>query len=124
MVPSVAIGDRSSLGDARDLVAIVPPSHDSGVLRRVLVDPLITFQIVIDQDLAPTSVADFVHNLWVRERLRNSLCMPDELRNLLRQRPHGEHVEDKKDRETTSPQDCSAVVVEICARLFILLCSL
>merc|ERR1711862_611905 len=48
VVPCVAICDGSPLGDARDLIAVVPPRHDTRVLRRMLIDPFISLEVVID----------------------------------------------------------------------------
>mmetsp|Transcript_8699 Transcript_8699/g.28678 ORF Transcript_8699/g.28678 Transcript_8699/m.28678 type:complete len:252 (+) Transcript_8699:494-1249(+) len=47
VVPRVAVGDGGAVGDARDLVPVVPPRHDAGVLGGVVADPVVRLEVVI-----------------------------------------------------------------------------
>lgn len=51
VVPCVVVHQSGSVGHAGDLVTVVPPGHDAGVLVRVLPQPVISFPEVI-QDVA------------------------------------------------------------------------
>lgn len=51
VVPRVVVHQRGSVGHAGDLVSVVPPRHHSGVLIRVLPQPVVSLPEVI-QDVS------------------------------------------------------------------------
>mmetsp|Transcript_41731 Transcript_41731/g.95779 ORF Transcript_41731/g.95779 Transcript_41731/m.95779 type:complete len:275 (-) Transcript_41731:662-1486(-) len=61
VVPCVAISNRRALGYTRYLVTIVPPRHHSRVLGSVLVDPLVTTEVVIDLSKLAVFVTTILH---------------------------------------------------------------
>ena len=69
MVPSVAIGDAGALGDARDLVAVVPPRHHARVRGRVVPHPMVGLAVVIQDDLLPRLQPGLEHDLRLRRAL-------------------------------------------------------
>mmetsp|Transcript_77796 Transcript_77796/g.197651 ORF Transcript_77796/g.197651 Transcript_77796/m.197651 type:complete len:328 (-) Transcript_77796:49-1032(-) len=82
VVPSVAIGNRRPLGNARDLVPVVPPCDNPGVLGRVLVDPLVALQVVIHLDHSVDSIPHHRDDLRIRQGLRHGVAMLHEGRDL------------------------------------------
>jgi len=48
VVPSVVINEDCSVGHACNLIAIIPPTHDLSLFGSVLLDPIISFSVVID----------------------------------------------------------------------------
>mmetsp|Transcript_16284 Transcript_16284/g.47772 ORF Transcript_16284/g.47772 Transcript_16284/m.47772 type:complete len:264 (+) Transcript_16284:997-1788(+) len=53
VVPSVAVSNRGAVRNTSDLVPVVPPRHDAGVLGRVVAEPPVGLAVVIDGDLCP-----------------------------------------------------------------------
>ena len=49
MVPCVAVGNRRAVGNAGNLVAVVPPGHHARVGRRVFTQPQVARTIIIEQ---------------------------------------------------------------------------
>lgn len=47
VVPGVVVHQRGPVGHPRDLVAVVPPGHDAGVLVRVLPQPVVGLPEVV-----------------------------------------------------------------------------
>mmetsp|Transcript_65221 Transcript_65221/g.164375 ORF Transcript_65221/g.164375 Transcript_65221/m.164375 type:complete len:271 (-) Transcript_65221:1413-2225(-) len=100
VVPSVAVRDGGTTGDAGDLVAVVPPSHHAGILGSVLIDPLVALIVVVDEVVVPLSVSDAVHHLRVRQRVCDLVSVLHKLDNLRNDAgPHGHDVPDHCDRE-------------------------
>ena len=50
IVPGVVIDKDCSVGHTSDLVSVIPPGHNFGVFRSVLLDPVICFSVVIDDE--------------------------------------------------------------------------
>jgi len=48
VVPRVAVGDGGAVGEAGDLVAVVPPGEDAGVLGGVLLEVPVGFAVVVN----------------------------------------------------------------------------
>ena len=48
VVPRVVVDERRSVGHAADLVAVVPPRHDLGVVRRVLPEPVVGLLMIVN----------------------------------------------------------------------------
>lgn len=54
VVPGVVVHQRGSVSHAGDLVAVVPPGHDAGVLVRVLPQPIVGLPEVVQDVPGPT----------------------------------------------------------------------
>ena len=52
VVPGVVVNQGRAISHTTDLVAIVPPGHDLGVIRGVLAEPVVRLTVVIDDELA------------------------------------------------------------------------
>ena len=50
VVPSVVVHQYGPVGHGRDLVAVIPPRHDLGVLWRVLTKPVVGLTEVVKDD--------------------------------------------------------------------------
>lgn len=48
VVPSVVVNEHSAVCHACNLVAVVPPAHNFGVRRGVLLQPVVRFAVVVD----------------------------------------------------------------------------
>ena len=53
IVPSVVVYQCGSIGHASNLVAIIPPRHDSGVVSSVLPEPVIGFTEIVQDVTTP-----------------------------------------------------------------------
>mmetsp|Transcript_20649 Transcript_20649/g.43400 ORF Transcript_20649/g.43400 Transcript_20649/m.43400 type:complete len:680 (+) Transcript_20649:62-2101(+) len=51
VVPGVAVGDGGPVPDARDLVPVVPPGHDAGVVGGAVAQPVVRVEVVVDEHL-------------------------------------------------------------------------
>mmetsp|Transcript_4197 Transcript_4197/g.9520 ORF Transcript_4197/g.9520 Transcript_4197/m.9520 type:complete len:316 (-) Transcript_4197:1873-2820(-) len=78
VVPCVAVRDRGPFGDAGNLVPVVPPGHHTRISGRVLLDPLVALQVVIDLDHLPRAVPDLVNHLGIGERMSHAVAVPHE----------------------------------------------
>ena len=67
VVPRVAIGNGGPVGDTGNLVAIVPPGQDAGVLGCVVPEPPIALAVVIDHDFFSALEAALLDNGGVGE---------------------------------------------------------
>ena len=52
-VPGVAVGQGGAVGDAGDLVPVVPPRHHAAVLGGVLPEPVVAVEVVVHDDALP-----------------------------------------------------------------------
>lgn len=52
VVPGVVVDKRGTVGHATNLVAIIPPRHDLGIILGVLAQPLIRLTIIVNDVLA------------------------------------------------------------------------
>mmetsp|Transcript_137460 Transcript_137460/g.334072 ORF Transcript_137460/g.334072 Transcript_137460/m.334072 type:complete len:307 (+) Transcript_137460:558-1478(+) len=121
VVPGVAISDGGALGDTSNLVPVVPPRHDAGVLRRVGVDPLVALQVVVNQERLAELVLRLVNDLGVGEGPGHPVAVLHESHQLRLQAREGEEVGDQKDGESGSRHDHLRVVVEVRPRLAVFL---
>jgi len=55
IVPCIIVDQDSSIRHSSDLVTIIPPRHDLGILGSVLFNPVVSLTIVID-DISGTIV--------------------------------------------------------------------
>mmetsp|Transcript_8845 Transcript_8845/g.28034 ORF Transcript_8845/g.28034 Transcript_8845/m.28034 type:complete len:537 (+) Transcript_8845:4514-6124(+) len=69
VVPGVPVGDRGAVGNAGDLVAVVPPGHHARVLRRLVAQPPVGLAVVVHHHLLPSVCLGFEHDLRLREPL-------------------------------------------------------
>mmetsp|Transcript_16806 Transcript_16806/g.36884 ORF Transcript_16806/g.36884 Transcript_16806/m.36884 type:complete len:428 (-) Transcript_16806:784-2067(-) len=51
VVPRVAVSNRRAIADASDLVAVVPPCNHTSILGRIILDPLVAREVVVDDHL-------------------------------------------------------------------------
>mmetsp|Transcript_142040 Transcript_142040/g.441672 ORF Transcript_142040/g.441672 Transcript_142040/m.441672 type:complete len:231 (+) Transcript_142040:517-1209(+) len=116
VVPGVAVGDGGALGDAGYLVSVVPPRHDARVLGRVLVDPLVALQVVVDQDVLSVPALDLVDDLRVGQGPRNAVAVLDEGHQLPGEAAADENVGDQQHGRGRPREDRLAVVVQRDAR--------
>ena len=66
VVPGVAIRNCCSVADTSDLVAIVPPSHDASILRRVVSAPPVRLAVIVHQNFLSHVTVGLVDNGRVR----------------------------------------------------------
>merc|ERR1712216_604147 len=76
MVPCVTVCDARAVGDASNLVAVVPPSHDARILRSVRINPLVPSVIIVDDNLLSRPEFRLPHDLGLRELLRKRFGVP------------------------------------------------
>jgi hypothetical protein len=62
VVPGVVVDQSRAIGHATNLVAVVPPAHDLGVLLGVLAQPIVGLTVVIDDVLAAIGHARGEHD--------------------------------------------------------------
>jgi hypothetical protein len=62
VVPGVVVDQSRAVGHTTNLVAIVPPAHDLGVLLGVLTEPVVGLTVVIDNVLAAVRHAGGKHD--------------------------------------------------------------
>mmetsp|Transcript_67282 Transcript_67282/g.194595 ORF Transcript_67282/g.194595 Transcript_67282/m.194595 type:complete len:360 (-) Transcript_67282:603-1682(-) len=79
VVPSVAIRDGRAPCDASDLIAVIPPRHHAGVLRRVVPDPLVSPEVVVDDDALAIPQRRLEHKLRIGHVHGNLVAMLDVL---------------------------------------------
>ena len=73
MIPRIAVRERGSVGDSRNLVAIIPPRHDARVFRRVVAKPPIRLTVVVDYDRLAVAETGLVHDARLRHALGNTI---------------------------------------------------
>mmetsp|Transcript_45472 Transcript_45472/g.147759 ORF Transcript_45472/g.147759 Transcript_45472/m.147759 type:complete len:219 (-) Transcript_45472:1388-2044(-) len=76
-VPSVAVGESRAVGDAADLVPVVPPRHHARVARRLVAQPPIGLAEVVVHRVGPVVVPRPHHDV----RLRDALCDAERMRD-------------------------------------------
>jgi hypothetical protein len=69
VVPGVVVHERRPIGHATNLVAVVPPRHDLGILLGVLSKPLIRFSIIVNDVWGAIREATGQHDRWRRVRI-------------------------------------------------------
>mmetsp|Transcript_31081 Transcript_31081/g.73788 ORF Transcript_31081/g.73788 Transcript_31081/m.73788 type:complete len:428 (-) Transcript_31081:964-2247(-) len=76
VVPSVAVGDGRAVGDAVDLVPVVPPRHHTRILGGVVAQPPVALAEVVDHHRLAVAGASNKHDRRVGEVLRHVLAVP------------------------------------------------
>src|ERR1700733_15355173 len=66
VVPGVIIHQGWTIREASNLISIIPPTHNHGILRRVLPQPVISFAEIIDDILTSISLARRKDDGWRR----------------------------------------------------------
>mmetsp|Transcript_42760 Transcript_42760/g.77245 ORF Transcript_42760/g.77245 Transcript_42760/m.77245 type:complete len:448 (-) Transcript_42760:1145-2488(-) len=117
MVPSVSIRDGGPLGDARDLIAVVPPGHDARILRCILVNPLVALEVIVDQGLLSITLPDLVHYLWVRQRTSDHVAVLHEGWHPSSDAAESEDVKNKNQRHQAAAEKQRWVAVQLLACL-------
>mmetsp|Transcript_82617 Transcript_82617/g.230385 ORF Transcript_82617/g.230385 Transcript_82617/m.230385 type:complete len:249 (-) Transcript_82617:1312-2058(-) len=79
MVPRIAIGDRSTLPDASDVVPVIPPSHDTGVCRRIIPEPSVSSEVVFHSHFPTVVQFCLEDDHRVVQTLGVSVAIADEL---------------------------------------------
>mmetsp|Transcript_10448 Transcript_10448/g.33382 ORF Transcript_10448/g.33382 Transcript_10448/m.33382 type:complete len:466 (+) Transcript_10448:423-1820(+) len=62
VVPGVAVRDRGAVGNASDLIAVVPPGHDTRVLGGVVAEPKVRLAVVVHQHLGAVAQLGVEHD--------------------------------------------------------------
>lgn len=62
VVPGIVVDKGRAVGHTTDLVSVVPPRHDLGVLRGVLPEPVVCLTVVIDDVLATVRKSGCEHD--------------------------------------------------------------
>mmetsp|Transcript_133736 Transcript_133736/g.266852 ORF Transcript_133736/g.266852 Transcript_133736/m.266852 type:complete len:230 (-) Transcript_133736:44-733(-) len=75
MIPSVAISNGRAVGYTGNLVAVVPPSHDTRVGWRVRFYPFITSDIVVNHDRLSSVQLCLEHELWIAHVLPHHVAV-------------------------------------------------
>lgn len=81
VVPGIIVHERGAISHATNLVAIIPPRHDFGVLLGVLAQPLVGFTVVVN---------DVLTSVW-------HAASQDNRRRRVGVRGHPGAVQDKQD---------------------------
>lgn len=66
VIPSVSVGNCSTVGDTIDLVPVIPPGHHTSVLRGMITQPPVGLHEIIDDNGLSLVVATLDENLRVR----------------------------------------------------------
>ena len=106
MVPRVAIRDRGTVGDASDLVAVIPPGHDPSVFRGVFSYPFVGVHVIANENDAAVLELAFEHDGWHRHTLSHIV------RVLHERRPIGGKFREAKTQERQTEQDRNVRVVD------------
>lgn len=64
VVPGVVVNQGRAVGHATNLIAIIPPRHNLGILLGVLSQPLVSLSVIINNVLATVRKATSQHNRW------------------------------------------------------------
>lgn len=48
VVPGVVVDEGCSVGETCDLVAVIPPTHDDGILAGVHSEPVVSLSVIVD----------------------------------------------------------------------------
>ena len=78
VVPRVAIGNGGSVGDAGDLVPVVPPAHDARVLGSLVAEPVVSLAVVVDDDRFSGPELGLEHDARVGEGLSHLVRVVEE----------------------------------------------
>ena len=79
VVPRVSVGDGRAVGHARDLVPVVPPRHDAGILRGVIAEPVVRLDVILDHDGATVLEGALEHDGRLRHAARHHVRVVPEL---------------------------------------------
>ena len=74
VVPGVVVDKGRAVGHTTNLVSVVPPRHDLGVLRGVLPKPVVCLTVVIDDVLAAVRKSGGEHDGGRRVGVRSDPC--------------------------------------------------
>mmetsp|Transcript_67568 Transcript_67568/g.161295 ORF Transcript_67568/g.161295 Transcript_67568/m.161295 type:complete len:224 (+) Transcript_67568:945-1616(+) len=95
VVPGVAVRDRRAVPDARNLISVVPPRHDAGIVRSLVAHPPVRLAVVIDDDFLAVLQPGLVHDRGVGHLVRHLVRIPVELPPVPQHRPDGERDQQK-----------------------------
>ena len=70
-IPRVSVRDGGAVGDARDLIAVVPPRHHARVLGGVVAQPPVRLDVVLDDDRAAVLELALEHHRGLRHAPRH-----------------------------------------------------
>mmetsp|Transcript_57369 Transcript_57369/g.152972 ORF Transcript_57369/g.152972 Transcript_57369/m.152972 type:complete len:637 (+) Transcript_57369:479-2389(+) len=119
VVPGVSVCKGRALPNARDLITVIPPSHDAGILRRVLLDPTVPLQVVVDHDAVPRHlVSSFEDHLRIRKGVCHRVAVGEKVPNGSGE--HGAKREEQAAGEACASDQSTRVVVDECPDHFVL----
>mmetsp|Transcript_34527 Transcript_34527/g.31226 ORF Transcript_34527/g.31226 Transcript_34527/m.31226 type:complete len:223 (+) Transcript_34527:169-837(+) len=64
VVPSVVIDEDCSVGETSDLISVIPPRHNLGIVLGVSSQPVVGLSKIINDDLVTHSVSAGKNNRW------------------------------------------------------------
>mmetsp|Transcript_9009 Transcript_9009/g.15356 ORF Transcript_9009/g.15356 Transcript_9009/m.15356 type:complete len:221 (+) Transcript_9009:315-977(+) len=105
VVPSIAICNGCPVGNTGDLVTIVPPGHNPGILRCVLLKPFVAFVVVVHDVITTIPLSDRVHHRGAGHALTDGLAVSHIFGQFSAQLTEVQHVNHKGHREQGSQQD-------------------
>mmetsp|Transcript_21668 Transcript_21668/g.58326 ORF Transcript_21668/g.58326 Transcript_21668/m.58326 type:complete len:386 (-) Transcript_21668:594-1751(-) len=83
VVPSVAVGNGGAVGDARDLVAVIPPGHDARIRGRIIAEPPVGLAVVVNEHGGAVAEVPLHHDGRVAHACRHSVADVIELTEVL-----------------------------------------
>mmetsp|Transcript_135375 Transcript_135375/g.289443 ORF Transcript_135375/g.289443 Transcript_135375/m.289443 type:complete len:240 (+) Transcript_135375:523-1242(+) len=124
VIPSIAVRYRSPLGDPRDLIPIVPPCHDTRVLRGICIDPLVPIIIVGNFDNTLNTVLGGEDNLRAGEGMRDGVTVLHKCLHFWHDAAQTVHVKHDGDRDETPQQQQKRLTVQLhtCLMVLVLHC--
>ena len=81
VVPRVVVDERGPVGHASNLVAVVPPRHDSRVLGRVLPEPVVCLAEIVQNvaTAASTNMGHIFKKIWAQAKIVQKIGVKKEL---------------------------------------------
>ena len=107
VVPRIPIRDGGAVGDAGDLVTVIPPGHDASVFRRVVSHPLVRVHVIANENDAAVLELAFEHYGRHGHALRHLVGVVHKCR------PHDGKVRESETQERQTKQDGNVRVVDL-----------
>mmetsp|Transcript_2694 Transcript_2694/g.4927 ORF Transcript_2694/g.4927 Transcript_2694/m.4927 type:complete len:233 (+) Transcript_2694:640-1338(+) len=89
MIPSISVSDGCPIGHPSNLIAIVPPCHDTGILRSVIPQPPVSLPVIVNDDDLSRALPGLQHNRWLGESLAHPVAVGIKAHGV--ERPNEEH---------------------------------
>lgn len=64
VIPGVVVDQDSSVGETSDLVTVIPPGHDLGIVLGVSSEPVVGLSEIIDDEFVSISVSAGENDRW------------------------------------------------------------